>query len=438
VKGVCIQPTGRKAIIAACFSSFLLCVVCSGCAPQPDSRREEQSPPRLEPHRLPGAERVAQPLQARGEPPPTPSIPMKTPQRNSGEQGAICVIDDSADMSDGPDGFSVSNGTWPILAYLTPHLGCSRCCTGSAFRARGTGCAAPCTTNVPSLTATSPLIKTLDDAVAGIGRENFFFVTNGLDWPTEGGDRTFRVEMNVGAILAKWVQSGPGKGVVIGIVQDNRHRPRRPNLVLGLIGRPIPTTTCELTPNNVPEIFRIRTQMFLNPEGALDRGSLTIYPTVQLRGKSLKGAFIQAFEVGTGGVVRLPATLLKAIEEPKMAITVKLNSRERAPFCWGLNVEAASGDRLQTTCVQSSGSTVCTFDVPPLSNWPRGGLRLSLKTAPTPPDWIAQWVTDRKHAIRTSVDAFESEAQVARRFQVARPGAQTIDSLVIIADTARN
>lgn len=435
MKGVCIRPAGLRVAIAVVCMSLMLLVICGGCAPQPGPQREEQASPRPEPPLL-TTERVSQPLQVRGE--LTSALDSNIdPQRKSAEQGAICVIDDSADMGDGPDGFSVSNGKWPILAYLTPHLGCSRCCTGSAFHARGIGCAAPCTTNVPPLTATSPLINTLNDAVAGIGTADFFFVTNGLDWPTEGGDRTFRVEMNAASILAKWVQSGPRKGVVIGVVQDNRRRSRRPNLVLGLIGTPIPTTSCELSPNNVPEIFRIRTQMFLNPEGALDRGSLTIYPTIQLSGDSRLGAFLQAFEVNAGGVVRLPATLLKTIERPKVAITVKLNSREKALFCWGLTVETALGDRLPGTCVQASGSAVCTFDVPPFTSWPRGGLRMSLKTAPTPPDWIAQWVTDRKHAIRVTVDAFEKEAQVARRFRVARPGAQTTDSLILIAEAIR-
>ena len=357
-------------------------------------------------------------------------------------RGPICVIDDSADMGDaGSDGFSIGSGrTWPILGYLTPLLGCRECCTWSTFRAKGVACASPCTTKVPPLTQLSPLIETLDNAVSSIGKGDVFFITNGIDWRAEGGDRSFKVEMDVGSILAQWVRSGPAKSVMIGIVQDNKGHARRKNLLIGLMSRPTSIASCEMQAdkvNNLPNWAIIRTQAFWNPEESLDHGVLTIYPTVQISGKVLSNSISQAFEIGADGLVRLPIERVRAIEKPQVKLTFTLNPKEKSPFCWGITAVTQSGDRLQGSCdSRASGSVVCTFEVPSFNSWPIGGLRLTLKTAPTVPVWLSAMVADPRHALRRTLKTFESTAEVSRRLRIIR-SARTADSLVIAVETSR-
>jgi len=346
------------------------------------------------------------------------------------------VIDDSKDMV-GSDGFSVgSDKTWPILKFLMPSLGCQRCCTWSAFRANGKHCGTPCTAKVPSLTDLSLLIESLESAVT-IGASDAYFVTNGLDWRAEGQNRSYRVEMDAGSILTKWVRSGPNKNVVVGIVQDNMGGHRRQNLLLGLISRTNSGMSCELQPDNLPPAFNIRAQRFLNPEGMLDHGVLSIYPTVQVAGKFKSNTVTQVYEVGADGLVRLPLERVKVLDSPQMKVTFKFNSRERLPFCWGITAVTAAGDRLLASCdSRVSGSTVCTFTIPPFSSWPRGDLRLSLRTAPASPAWISASVADSRHSIRKTLSSFEVGAEVPRRFRVTgargQASGRTSDSLVVI------
>jgi hypothetical protein len=347
----------------------------------------------------------------------------------AGDRGAICVIDDSADMGDkGRDGFSITpEKNWPIMSYLTPFLGCHQCCTWSAFRANGARCGVPCTAKVPPLKLLSPLIETLENAVVGARGGNIFFVTNGLDWRTEGQDHFFRVEMDAGEILADWVKSRPSSSVVLGVAQDNRGRSRRQNLLLGLISRPSSSTSCESAPSNVPKDFQIRSQEFLNPEGWLDNGVFDIYPTVQVVGSVGAKSVSQAFEVSADGLVRLPLERMVAIEKPQLKITFK--SQKRALLCWGIVAESSSGERLPAVCDTSGkSSAMCALSLPPFKDWPTGGVRLALKTSPTTPNWAVAAVPDPQHAFRRTLKTFESVATVSRRFRVTRTSSQGTQS----------
>jgi len=181
---------------------------------------------------------------------------------------SVCVIDDSKDMVDLVDGkpvdlqkredrikltqrtrkrqvlldgFGNHGGTWPILHYLLPALGCEQCCFWSAFRDAGsrcttTGACTPTAVRIPMpLSLTSPLVDTISQALRGNVDRDIFFITNGIDWRTEGHNRNYSVEMDIGGPLYHWLTADQRRNLVLGIVQDNEPVPRRPNMVIGLV-----------------------------------------------------------------------------------------------------------------------------------------------------------------------------------------------------------
>lgn len=347
----------------------------------------------------------------------------------------LCIVDDSGDMV-GADGFSVTpQQEWPVLGYLFHFLACKSCCTWSAFRTVGSKCSGPCTTKVPSLTMTSPLIETLTSAVASDTPDQLLFITNGLDWQAEGGDREFRVEMDVGSMLSSWVLAGKGRSVLAGVVQDNReHRRRRENMVLGLATAPFALGSCDTEPNNLPDFARIRTQMFVNPAARLEGETLSLYPTLGLSGESRLGSVQQTFEIEPDGRVRLPEAVLRSVAHPKATITFVLKPNAGMPYCWGMIAETDAHERIRATCEGgASGAAKCTFALPAITSWPHGILRLRLKTAPIQPAWLAQWVPRKTHALRRTLGSFEAAAEVARPIKVRQQGAQNVDLLVLSA-----
>src|SRR6266496_3652760 len=137
------------------------------------------------------------------------------PQTETGSRGpSLAIIDDSADMA-GRDGLSISSQRmFPILSYLFSSIEAKTCCYWSAFSVKGLECtrsAAPqCSVNnvrVPPLTMTSPLVPVIEAAVANPADRDLYLITNGLDWRTEGNDRRYRVEMDIGDVLARWIGS---------------------------------------------------------------------------------------------------------------------------------------------------------------------------------------------------------------------------------------
>lgn len=362
----------------------------------------------------------------------------------------ICIIDDSGDMLDDPkrrrfDGFSTRRGGWPILTYLLPALGCDQCCFWSAFRNSGTACAAaganscnPGEPRIPRpLQATSPLVSTIATATQSALDRDIFFITNGLDWPTEGQDGKFAVEMNIGGTLHQWITANQANDLLIGIVQDNDGRKRRPNMVIGLVREFAPSmrsdSRCTVSLGNVPQHYSIDLSIYHNPRSLLNDNTLVVRGPVRLDYSTNNTERRQSLTISLTGVAYLPRPFTRRdrVEDPKVTITFQLPEQTKERSCWGMKARVnGSESEIEGDCNPTNdGDLECTFPMPQVTGSNSLPWKLAFRLVPKKPTWWEQ--LGPQHALRQTFKSLQGSFLLQPRIRVKRHEAKEIDVLTL-------
>lgn len=359
---------------------------------------------------------------------------------------SICIIDDSADMV-GDDGFSVSRQhSWPILTYALPWLGCNSCCYWSSFRAHGMDCVrspggqpcAPGNPQVPqTLTMTSPLTETLNQLLKYDVDRDIYFITNGLDWRVEGGDRNYRVEMNVGEILGKWMSQNRSRSIVVGLIQDNSGSKRRSNLILGFVDKPpsLEQSSCESPIENLPSQFVLKAKEFHNPSTVLlEDNILQIWPSLVLTIGEGASRRTRNFEITSDGIVTIPLAVFQnnLTDKLEIGLTFSVLKTHPQPPCWGILASLSGKTPISSlsAILVKPGRYECRYSVPSYREWNRQSLELGFIVEPAVPSWATQSVPE-KHALRQTVVSFQHVAVVQPHLRVAKSDARPISGINI-------
>jgi hypothetical protein len=138
---------------------------------------------------------------------------------------------------------------------------------------------------------------------------------NGLDWPMEGGDRRYRVEMDVGELLGNWMTAGSTRELLLGVVRDNMGGTRRANIVVGVIepAEGKGEDVCARAVNNLPAGFSIRLFHYHNPQNAiLFERALVILPGLTFY---LGNGKQRTLVVNPNGVLNVPESFIRSLSE---------------------------------------------------------------------------------------------------------------------------
>lgn len=346
---------------------------------------------------------------------------------------SLCVVDDSGDMIDRPrrnsfNGFRSVNGRWPILTYLLPRLGCNTYCSWTEFRNQDESCRPSGTVRDPRipqpLFQTSPLANTISQASQRALSKNVFFITNGIDWLVEGGEHA--VEMDISGALVDWLTAnGASRDVILGVIQDNVGRRRRPNMVIGFVQGSTMSgqaeCSCIWAPPNLPDDYRIDLTTYRNPQRVLTEGAIEISPLMGLLfsigGSNARGEY----RIHGNGRVDIPYAIIQHASDLKLNINFRYSpERPGSKWCSGIQGQFGNAEPVDATCKPSSDGRAlsCEFPVPSLQGSEGSSWKLSFMRVPQKPSWL-EW-TDLKenHALKKSFRSFYNQMRLPTRVRV--------------------
>lgn len=370
--------------------------------------------------------------------------PTETPDsgtRRQAEPASLCVVDDSGDMVDGRrrDGFAPR---WRVLSHLfdgDKALRCDQCCFASAFSVQGLACIEargrshcdPSAIRVPPLSETSPLVATFNAlrTIATPGTQEVVFITNGREWRFDGHDPEQAVEMDVGEQLCDWLRGHDDGEVLVGTVTDNsgRGRPRRPNLILGLVRRGRYArdehNQCAVRIQMVPDEYPISIAVYSRPADFREHTSPTLQRETFIEYQTNGGPVPLSAAVSLQGLVRISRTIAStSVGNSNVTLRLKFRipSLRAADACWGLaaKVDGAAPADMACTVEEDHHLWMCSISVPAFSLW--RGRRLNLQIVQRPSHQELPPTVPEGHALRRTLETFRRSCSSPVRLGLER------------------
>lgn len=350
---------------------------------------------------------------------------------------ALLVVDDSGDM-EGNDGFEPTpNGRWPILTYVSSIIGSADCTRWSMYRRMGLNAPQePCGSSsfrVRPLTATSPLTEVVAAACLSPQPRDVYFLTNGLDWLTEGKNADFRVEMNVGRQLCEWTNGAVDRDVIIGSILDRRGR-HRPILLIGLVHHePVGSDECGKIPENLPKRFEVAIARYPNPQRELlTAGAVRIGPTVKLIAIVGGRQVTRPLAVELDGTVLIPSGLANRMREAPTEVEIEIvhPSSGRALCFTSVAARFRDGHQAVAMCGEGPvGTALCRLRLPQTTS--SQSLSMELMTSLVIPQWSTSGSLATE-AMQQTLDSWRSTCGRSLPVTVARLNSKASKHLTFV------